>query len=85
MRIYFSLFIFAVATAFLSGCASSKNAKVEHTLQVMNYSDANFAVYIDSLYIGRTPIKHEVISDTLDGKKIENCLQRIRIKVVHPT
>ncbi|WP_295051249.1 hypothetical protein [uncultured Fibrobacter sp.] len=70
MRIYFSLFIFAVATAFLSGCASSKNAKVEHTLQVMNYSDANFAVYIDSLYIGRTPIKHEVISDTLDGKKL---------------
>lgn len=36
----------------------------------MNYSDANFAVYIDSLYIGRTPIKHEVISDTLDGRKL---------------
>lgn len=70
MRIYFSLFIFAVATAFLSGCAFSKNAKVEHTLQVMNYSDAIFAVYIDSQYIGRTPIKHDVISDTLDGKKL---------------
>lgn len=70
MRIYFSLFIFAIATAFLLGCASSKSAKIEHTLQVMNYSDANFAVYIDSLYIGRTPIKHEVISDTLDGRKL---------------
>ena len=70
MQKFFSLFILAVVTAFLSGCASSKSAKVEHTLQVMNYSDANFAVYIDSLYIGRTPIKHEVISDTLDGRKM---------------
>lgn len=53
----------------LSGCATSN--KTKHTLQVKNFDDLNLAVYIDSQYIGTTPVTYDVQADTLEGKKLK--------------
>ena len=63
------LFALLFCGFMLQGCSSTPSKM--HTLEVRNSDNLIFAVYIDSQYIGETPISYDVLADTINGARLK--------------
>ncbi|MBR6125534.1 hypothetical protein IKQ19_18410 [Candidatus Saccharibacteria bacterium] len=61
-------FLIAFYVCALLGCAGK--GPVAQKLQIQNHDETIFAVYLDSLYIGETPLSQDILPDTLNGVQL---------------
>jgi hypothetical protein len=72
-----SLF-FILSAIFLTGCTN--NTHTIHTLNVSTPGDLQVAIYIDSQYVGTTPLHMQVDQDTIEGAQLRIVVEGKEIK-----